>query len=134
MLSKWKMFLSLFAVSFAFAQEPADSVALRPEAAENVFGSFRGSSTDSSALASLMPLIHPYFGGAVGSPHGADFEIVNEYAAYVVPAKIAAAAIVDLLWDGAKEARRIKEAFTPAIKSKEEFLAIAERYSDRKAE
>jgi hypothetical protein len=36
MLSKWKMFLSLFAVSFAFAQEPADSVALRPEAAENV--------------------------------------------------------------------------------------------------
>ena len=36
MLSKWKMFLSLFAVSFAFAQEPADSVALLPEAAENV--------------------------------------------------------------------------------------------------
>lgn len=107
---------------------------LGPEAAENVFGSFRGSSTDSSALASLMPLIHPYFGGAVGSPHGADFEIVNEYAAYVVPAKIAAAAIVDLLWDGAKEARKIKEAFTPAINSKEEFLAIAERYSDRKAE
>ena len=107
---------------------------LGPEAAENVFGSFRGSSTDSSARASLMPLIHPYFGGAVGSPHGADFEIVNEYAAYVVPAKIAAAAIVDLLWDGAKEARRIKDAFTPAINSKEEFLAIAERYSDRKAE
>ena len=107
---------------------------LGPEAAENVFGSFRGSSTDSSALASLMPLIHPYFGGAVGSPHGADFEIVNEYAAYVVPAKIAAATLVDLLWDGAGEARRIKEAFVPAIKTKEEFLAIAERYSEREAE
>ena len=101
--------------------------------AENVFGSFRGSSTDSSAIASLMPLIHPYFGGAVGAPHGADFDIVNEYAAYVVPAKIAAATVVDLLWDGAAEARRVKEAFVPAIGSKEEFLSFADRYSDRKA-
>ena len=101
--------------------------------AENVFGSHRGSSTDASAVASLMPLIHPYFGGAVGAPHGADFEIVNEYAAYVVPAKIAAATVVDLLWDGAREARRVKDAFVPAIGSKEEFLSFADRYSDRKA-
>ena len=106
---------------------------LGPEKAENVFGSFRGSSTDASAIASLMPLIHPYFGGAKGAPHGADFEIVNEYAAYVVPAKIAAATVVDLLWDNAREARRIKAEFVPAIPDKEAFLAFSERYSDRKA-
>ena len=107
---------------------------LGEERAENVFGTHRGSSTDASAIASLMPAIHPYFGGAVGAPHGADFEIVNDYAAYVVPAKIAAATVVDLLWDGAREARRIKEAFVPAIRSKEEFLDFAAQYSDRKAE
>ena len=107
---------------------------LGAEHAENVFGSHRGSSTDASAIASLMPAIHPYFGGAVGAPHGADFEIVNDYAAYVVPAKIAAATVVDLLWDGAREARRVKEAFVPAIRSKKEFLDFAAQYSDRKAE
>ncbi|MBO4411504.1 MAG: amidohydrolase [Lachnospiraceae bacterium] len=107
---------------------------LGKDRAENVFGSFRGSSTDASAIASLMPAIHPYFGGAVGSPHGAEFEIVNDYAAYVVPAKIAAATIVDLLWDGAREARAVKESFVPAIESKEAFLEFAEKYSERKAE
>lgn len=95
---------------------------LGDENAENVFGSHRGSSTDCGDVASLIPTIHPYFGGAVGSPHGADFDIINPYAAYVVPAKIAAMTVIDLLWDDAKLARQVKKNFTPVFQSIEEYL------------
>ncbi len=97
---------------------------------ENVFDAFgehRGSSTDCGDVASLIPLIHPYFGGAVGVPHGLDFDIVNEYAAYVVPSKLAAATVVDLLWDGAKLAQKIKADFKPDFASKEEYLAYSRK-------
>ena len=98
--------------------------------AENVtdsFGEHRGSSTDCGDVASLKPLIHPYFGGAVGVPHGLDFDIVNDYAAYVVPAKIAAATVIDLLCDGAEKAKAIKRNFRPAFASTEEYLAYTGR-------
>ena len=96
---------------------------LGAENAEDAFGSHRGSSTDCGDVASLVPLIHPYFGGAVGTPHGNEFDIVNEYAAYVVPAKLAAATIVDLLCDGAKGALGVKREFVPAFSGREEYLA-----------
>ena len=28
-------------------------------------------------LGQVMPIIHPYVGGAKGTPHGADYEIVD---------------------------------------------------------
>ena len=92
---------------------------------EDVFGHHRGSSTDCGDVASLIPLLHPYFGGFVGSPHANEFDIADPYAAYVVPAKIAAATAIDLLWDDAALARQLKEAFTPAFPSKEAYLEYA---------
>lgn len=98
---------------------------LGEEKVEDVFGHHRGSSTDCGDVASLIPLLHPYFGGFVGSPHANEFDIVDPYAAYVVPAKIAAATAIDLLYDDAKLAREIKTSFTPSFASKEEYLAYA---------
>ena len=100
---------------------------LGPENVENVFGQHRGSSTDCGDVASLIPLLHPYFGGASGAPHGADFDIINEEAAYVYPAKIAAATVIDLLYDGAAKAKEIKADFVPAFDSKEAYLACFDK-------
>lgn len=93
--------------------------------AENVFGDHRGSSTDCGDVASIIPLIHPYFGGAVGTPHANDFDIVDPYAAYVVPSKIAAMTAIDLLYDDAKLACEVKKEFVPAFANKEEYLEFA---------
>ena len=91
---------------------------------EDCFGVHRGSSTDCGDVASLLPLLHPYFGGAVGEPHGADFEIVDDEAAYVVPAKLAAATVIDLLSDSAVAAKRIQSDFRPAFAGKDEYLRL----------
>lgn len=87
-------------------------------------GDHRCSSTDCGDVASLIPLIHPYFGGFSGTPHGGDFEVIDPYAAYVVPAKIAVCTVIDLLYDGAKEALKIKENFRPIFDSTEAYKAF----------
>lgn len=104
---------------------------LGSENVENVFGQHRGSSTDCGDVASLIPLIHPYFGGAVGAPHGADFDVVNEEAAYVYPAKIAAATIIDLLYNDAEKAKEIKAGFIPSFTSKEDYLACMKLHTTK---
>lgn len=92
---------------------------------EDAFGSHRGSSTDCGDVASLLPLIHPYFGGFTGLPHANDFDIADPYAAYVVPAKLAAATVIDLLWDNASATKELKKTFKPSFSGKEDYLAYA---------
>ena len=60
----------------------------------------RTGSTDMGDLAQVMPIIHPYVGGASGTSHGADFEISDPNLIYVTNAKALAAMAVDLLADG----------------------------------
>lgn len=98
--------------------------------ANNAFGEHRGSSTDCGDVASLIPLLHPYFGGATGVPHARNFDVEDPYAAYVVPAKLAAATVVDLLYDGAVEAKSIKNSFVPAFSSQEEYLQKCLKHVD----
>jgi amidohydrolase len=78
----------------------------------------RTGSTDMGDLSQIMPVVHPYMGGARGTGHGADFEIVDPELAYVAPAKALAGMVVDLLADGASGARdvlaRARPAMTPA--------------------
>jgi len=92
---------------------------------EDLFGQHRGSSTDCGDVASLLPLIHPYFGGFTGLPHANDFDIVDPYAAYVVPAKLAAATVIDLLWNDAALAKELKQNFKPEFPGKEAYLEYA---------
>src|SRR5881409_2703630 len=67
----------------------------------------RTGSTDMGDLSQVMPILHPYIGGAEGTGHGADFRIVDKPLAYLATAKALATMAVDLLADGASEARRV---------------------------
>jgi amidohydrolase len=67
----------------------------------------RSGSTDMGDVSQVMPVLHPYMGGARGPGHSADFAIVDPTLGYVQPAKALAAMAVDLLADGAAGAREV---------------------------
>ncbi len=83
-------------------------------------------STDMGDIAHLMPSLHPYAISAVGQAHGNDWQIVDPYVAYVLPAKLMALTAVDLLADGAQEAKRILDGYKPRM-TKAEYLAFMRR-------
>ncbi len=83
----------------------------------------RTGSTDMGDLSHVMPVLHPYMGGARGTGHGADFEIVDRELAYVGPAKMLASMAVDLLGDGAAGARAVLAGSTPRM-TREAYLTF----------
>src|SRR6058998_2481356 len=83
----------------------------------------RTGSTDMGDLSMVMPVLHPYVGGARGTGHGADYEIVDKPLAYLVPAKALAAMAVDLLWEGAAGAREVLKDAKPPM-TREQYLAF----------
>lgn len=60
-------------------------------------------STDVGFLAEIMPVLGFTHGGASGSLHGADFNVIDTEAAYVLPAKMMALQAYHLLKNEAKE-------------------------------
>jgi amidohydrolase len=83
----------------------------------------RTGSTDMGDLSQVMPILHPYIGGARGTGHAADFEIVDEHLAYLAPAKALAAMVVDMLADGARGAREVIAKAEPPL-TRESYLAF----------
>lgn len=79
-------------------------------------------STDMGDLSCIMPVIHPYAGGAKGKGHGNDYYIVDPVAACVDSAKWQLTMLKLLLENGAQRANQIKAEYTPKF-TKEEFLA-----------
>src|SRR5213593_163710 len=77
----------------------------------------RTGSTDMGDLSQVMPILHPYIGGARGSGHSADFQIEDRALAYVVPAKALAAMAIDMLADGAAGAREVVGALPPMTRA-----------------
>ena len=75
----------------------------------------RTGSTDMGDLSQVMPILHPYVGGAQGTGHGADFQIVDKPLAYVTPAKALAAMAIDMLADGATGAREVLAKARPPL-------------------
>ncbi len=67
----------------------------------------RTGSTDMGDVSYLMPVIHPYVGGATGIGHGADYVVQDYQLAVITAAKSMAATVIDLLADGAAEGRRV---------------------------
>lgn len=92
-------------------------------AANVLKGEHMAGSTDMGDVSQLLPALHPSAGGFAGRAHARDFRVVDAEMAYIIPAKALAASIIDLLWDGAALARRIKAEFPPAL-TKEEYLAL----------
>ena len=83
----------------------------------------RTGSTDMGDLSMVMPVLHPYIGGATGSGHGADYQIVDHQLAYLGIAKGLAAMVVDLLADGAAGGREVlKSAKAPM--TREQYLTF----------
>ena len=81
-------------------------------------------STDMGDLCSIMPVVHPYAGGAKGKSHGNDYRIVDPIAATVGSAKMQLAMLLILLSDEAKRAKEIIENYKAPFASKEEYLAF----------
>ena len=80
-------------------------------------------STDMGDLSCIMPVVHPYAGGAKGTAHGSDYYIVDHEAACVASSKMQMAMLHILLSDGAKRAKEIIENYKPLFNSKEEYLS-----------
>ena len=87
------------------------------------WGGHGAGSTDLGDISHIMPAIHPMIGGAAGAGHSADFEIIDEDLAYIIPAKAMALTIVDLLGVGAARAREVIEGFEPQY-DKESYLKM----------
>jgi amidohydrolase len=81
-----------------------------------------GASTDAGDLSHVMPMLHPGHGGCSGTNHAADFLIADPYVAYVQPAKAVAHTIIDLLINGATEARHVLDEFRPKM-SRAQYLS-----------
>ncbi|MBE6911076.1 MAG: amidohydrolase [Ruminococcaceae bacterium] len=89
--------------------------------ANNSIGS---GSTDMGDLSSIMPVIHPYAGGAVGKSHGNDYQIADPERACVKNAKWQVAMLKLLLENGGERAKKIIAEYEPPFASKEEYLAF----------
>src|SRR5213593_1485662 len=106
--------MSKYFVANASAQLGADNVTQMGH---------RSGSTDMGDISHVMPTLHPYLGGASGTGHGADYKITDPKLAYVENAKQLALMAVDMLWDGAKNAKGIIADFKPRL-SKEAYLSF----------
>ena len=84
---------------------------------------FSKGSTDMGDLSCIMPVVHPYSGGAKGTGHGNDYMIADPERACVKCAKWQVAMLDLLLSDGAARAKNVLDEFKPLFKNKEEFLA-----------
>ena len=81
----------------------------------------RGGSTDMGDLSHLMPACHPYAAGAVGPGHSSEYIITDYESAVIVPAKIMAMVVIDLLANGAKKAKEVKANHRPLM-SKQSYV------------
>jgi amidohydrolase len=82
-------------------------------------------STDMGDVTQLVPGIHPWVGGFEGNVHSREFRIADEEMAYVIPAKLTATTVVDLLADhetvegilASKEAKKSRETYLAELRA-----------------
>ena len=80
-------------------------------------------STDIGDVSHLIPTIQPMVGGFKGQLHSKEFDVADEYMAYILPAKIMAITAMRLLDNNAELGRKIKKDFKPTM-TKEEYLKL----------
>ena len=83
-------------------------------------------SGDLGDVSHIMPAIVPQIAGFGGAVHGSDWRITDPYLAYILPAKLMAMTVIDLLADGAAGARRILDTYSPAM-TKDDYLGFMRR-------
>lgn len=73
-------------------------------------------STDMGDMSLRLPIIQPTFGGYRGGAHGADFGSVDDETTHILPVKLMTATVIDLLANGAKAAKSLREQFSKSNK------------------
>ena len=76
-------------------------------------------STDMGDFSCIMPTTSLGMAGTEGAGHSRDLKIIDPVKQYIVPAKAIAVTVIDLLYDGAKQATQVLENFTPTIERTE---------------
>lgn len=79
-------------------------------------------STDMGDLSTIMPVVHPYIGGAQGKGHGNDYVIADKEKACITNVKWQIAMLTALMGNGAARAKEIVKNYQPAFASKQAFL------------
>jgi metal-dependent amidase/aminoacylase/carboxypeptidase family protein len=104
-----------------------------PFVAEEDFfdGGHMAGSTDMGDISQIMPAAHLMTGGMDGILHGAEARVVDYNAAVLIPGKTMAGTVIDLLSDGAAEAKRIVSTFKPNL-TKGEYLKKLDAYFEYK--
>lgn len=97
-----------------------------PEANIIYTGHF-SASTDMGDISHVIPVAHPYIGGTIGQLHSINFRAKDYYAACVLPAKLMALTVIDLLASGAEKGQMIIKEYKPQL-TKEQYLQIMENY------
>lgn len=78
-------------------------------------------STDLGDMSQIMPCMHIWSGGITGGLHSKDYRLADEEQAYILPAKMLALTIIDLLYDDAEAAKEILKDFKPVF-TRESYL------------
>ena len=90
--------------------------------------------TDMGDISSVIPSIHPYCGGAVGTGHGADYKIQDVEKACVLSAKCQVQLLELLLTENAQRARQVledRQTVYPTIQ--DYFASVDQLFMDKKA-
>jgi len=83
---------------------------------ENIRTGFHfGWSSDFGDVTQIIPAIHPLMGGFRGALHGRDFKMADPEMACIIPAKVMAMTIIDLLGNKASLAKKALAKFKPAM-------------------
>jgi metal-dependent amidase/aminoacylase/carboxypeptidase family protein len=82
-------------------------------------------SSDIGDLSNILPTIQPSVGGFTGRLHSQEFAVSDPEAAYLLPAKVMAMTVCDLLYENAEKAKAIKENFKPKM-MKQEYINYLE--------
>ena len=85
------------------------------------YAAHRTGSTDMGDVSHIMPVLHPYVGGATGLGHGADYVIRDYGLAVITAAKALATTAIDLLAEGASQGRNVLARHQPEM-SRDEYL------------
>ncbi len=95
-----------------------------------VYSDISTGSTDMGDLSLIMPVIHPYCGGAKGKGHGNDYEIYDPEQACVKSASWQVGMLFVLLSNNGERGYKVISEYKPTFASKEEFLKFQDSLND----
>lgn len=86
-------------------------------------------STDLGDMSQLVPSLLIWTGGISGALHARDFHVEDPEAAYILPTKMLAMTVIDLLYGDAEAAKEIISGFSPAFQDKRDYIGFLETHS-----